>query len=199
MILKLAQKPLRSGLVGFLLKRIDSYIQTWYTGKDYSNPRVSDFFTLDKPDEDMYDRTKIPRMPWWVLLWTKLYLCSPFVQAWCWHASSRSARAWSLPPFRPTVELSSSNQGELKCAVNYFPVWKSLQEPHSGHAFLAPSPGVQTWRVDWDGPYWHMWNANMPLCWALVYGHARQDRAFNPKCLFERLVVDTPTNPQESN
>ncbi|KIK69659.1 hypothetical protein GYMLUDRAFT_992337 [Collybiopsis luxurians FD-317 M1] len=33
-------------------------------GKDYSNARVSDFFELNKPDEDMYDRTRIPRMPW---------------------------------------------------------------------------------------------------------------------------------------
>ncbi|KAJ4482266.1 phospholipase D [Lentinula aciculospora] len=37
--------------------------QIW-PGKDYSNARVSDFFTLNKPEEDMYDRTRIPRMPW---------------------------------------------------------------------------------------------------------------------------------------
>ncbi|KAJ3937597.1 MAG: hypothetical protein NXY57DRAFT_1089628 [Lentinula lateritia] len=37
--------------------------QIW-PGKDYSNPRVSDFFTLNKPEEDMYDRSRIPRMPW---------------------------------------------------------------------------------------------------------------------------------------
>ena len=36
------------------------------SGKDYSNPRVLDFHTLNKPEEDMYDRTKIPRMPWFV-------------------------------------------------------------------------------------------------------------------------------------
>lgn len=33
-------------------------------GKDYSNPRVLDFHNLNKPDEDMYDRGKVPRMPW---------------------------------------------------------------------------------------------------------------------------------------
>lgn len=33
-------------------------------GKDYSNARVGDFHTLNKPGEDMYDRGKIPRMPW---------------------------------------------------------------------------------------------------------------------------------------
>ncbi|WEJ95065.1 Phospholipase D1 [Yamadazyma tenuis] len=35
-----------------------------FPGKDYSNPRVKDFFGLDKPYESMYDRTTTPRMPW---------------------------------------------------------------------------------------------------------------------------------------
>ncbi|KDR82694.1 hypothetical protein GALMADRAFT_238185 [Galerina marginata CBS 339.88] len=35
-----------------------------WPGKDYSNPRLSDFYNLNKPEEDMYDRTKVPRMPW---------------------------------------------------------------------------------------------------------------------------------------
>ncbi|RPD77444.1 phospholipase D [Lentinus tigrinus ALCF2SS1-7] len=35
-----------------------------WPGKDYSNPRVLDFHALSKPHEDMYDRTKVPRMPW---------------------------------------------------------------------------------------------------------------------------------------
>ncbi|EIW80924.1 phospholipase D [Coniophora puteana RWD-64-598 SS2] len=35
-----------------------------WPGKDYSNARICDFHTLDKPFEDMYDRTKVPRMPW---------------------------------------------------------------------------------------------------------------------------------------
>ncbi|KAJ8519021.1 hypothetical protein ONZ45_g3982 [Pleurotus djamor] len=38
-----------------------------WPGKDYSNPRVMDFHTLNKPEEDMYDRTKVPRMPWQVV------------------------------------------------------------------------------------------------------------------------------------
>lgn len=37
--------------------------QVW-PGKDYSNPRVQDFFKLDKPYEDLHDRSQIPRMPW---------------------------------------------------------------------------------------------------------------------------------------
>lgn len=39
-----------------------------WPGKDYSNPRMLDFYDLDKPHEDMYDRMKIPRMPWYVPL-----------------------------------------------------------------------------------------------------------------------------------
>lgn len=35
-----------------------------FPGKDYSNPRVQDFFRLSEPYEEMYDRSKVPRMPW---------------------------------------------------------------------------------------------------------------------------------------
>ncbi|KAL2862930.1 phospholipase D [Aspergillus lucknowensis] len=37
--------------------------QLW-PGKDYSNPRIQDFYDLDKPYEEMYDRNIVPRMPW---------------------------------------------------------------------------------------------------------------------------------------
>lgn len=40
--------------------------QIW-PGKDYANSRVIDFHTLDKPEEDMYDRGKVPRQPWFVI------------------------------------------------------------------------------------------------------------------------------------
>ena len=43
------------------------YLWGPFKGKDYSNPRISDFFNLHKPEEDMYDRTKVPRMPWYIL------------------------------------------------------------------------------------------------------------------------------------
>ncbi|KAG9245280.1 phospholipase-like protein D1 [Calycina marina] len=39
------------------------HCQLW-PGKDYSNPRVQDFFKLNEPYAEMYDRTKTPRMPW---------------------------------------------------------------------------------------------------------------------------------------
>lgn len=39
------------------------HCQLW-PGKDYSNPRIQDFYDLDKPYEEMYDRNTTPRMPW---------------------------------------------------------------------------------------------------------------------------------------
>lgn len=54
-------------LTGFELDhdtpRDSEHCQMW-PGKDYSNPRVQDFYALDRPYEEMYDRTKVPRMPW---------------------------------------------------------------------------------------------------------------------------------------
>lgn len=37
-----------------------------WRGKDYSNERVVEYFELNKPFEDMIDRKKVPRMPWYV-------------------------------------------------------------------------------------------------------------------------------------
>lgn len=48
----------------FMFNRV--HICLIHSGKDYSNPRVSDFYNLNKPEESMYDRTKVPRMPWYV-------------------------------------------------------------------------------------------------------------------------------------
>ncbi|KZP31489.1 phospholipase D [Athelia psychrophila] len=58
-----------------------------WPGKDYSNPRILDFHTLNKPDEDLYDRAKIPRMPWHdvsmqVVGQPARDLCRHFVQRW---------------------------------------------------------------------------------------------------------------------
>lgn len=54
----------RSGLVRRFVPSMLLLYFSQLTGKDYSNPRISDFYNLNKPEEDMYDRTKIPRMPW---------------------------------------------------------------------------------------------------------------------------------------
>ncbi|KAG9009262.1 Phospholipase D1 [Tulasnella sp. JGI-2019a] len=64
----------------------DGSAQIWH-GKDYSNARVSDFHDLDKPDEDMYDRSKVPRMPWHdigvqIVGQPARDLCRHFIQRW---------------------------------------------------------------------------------------------------------------------
>lgn len=53
-----------SGLVITILELFVSTVLTLRIGKDYSNPRVMDFHALNKPEDDMYDRGKTPRMPW---------------------------------------------------------------------------------------------------------------------------------------
>lgn len=50
--------------IGLLLYIRDKALPDYGLGKDYSNPRVLDFHNLDKPEQDMYDRTKVARMPW---------------------------------------------------------------------------------------------------------------------------------------
>jgi phospholipase D1/2 len=62
--------------------------QIWQ-GKDYSNPRVRDFYELNKPFEDMYDRSKVPRMPWHdvglqIVGQPARDLARHFVQRWNW-------------------------------------------------------------------------------------------------------------------
>ncbi|KAM0748139.1 phospholipase D, partial [Meredithblackwellia eburnea MCA 4105] len=60
--------------------------QIW-PGKDYANSRVVDFHTLDKPHEDMYDRSKVPRQPWHdvglqIIGQPARDLCRHFIQRW---------------------------------------------------------------------------------------------------------------------
>lgn len=45
-------------------KELNSDTCQMWAGKDYSNARVRDFFELNQPFAEMYDRTKVPRMPW---------------------------------------------------------------------------------------------------------------------------------------
>lgn len=60
--------------------------QIW-PGKDYSNQRVSDFFNLTRPEEDMYDRDRVPRQPWHdiglqLVGQPARDLCRHFIQRW---------------------------------------------------------------------------------------------------------------------
>ncbi|KAL1851797.1 Phospholipase D1 [Paecilomyces lecythidis] len=90
------------------------HCQLW-PGKDYSNPRVQDFFDLDKPYEEMYDRSIIPRMPWHdismhVIGQPARDLTRHFVQRWNYILRQRK-------PTRPTPFLlppPDFNPGDLE-------------------------------------------------------------------------------------
>lgn len=58
-----------------------------WPGKDLCNDRVTDPFALNKPFDDMFDRTKVPRMPWHdvglqMVGQPARDLCRHFVQRW---------------------------------------------------------------------------------------------------------------------
>lgn len=53
----------RTGFEASELPKDTEHCQLW-PGKDYSNPRVQDFYALNKPYEEMYDRSMVARMPW---------------------------------------------------------------------------------------------------------------------------------------
>jgi phospholipase D1/2 len=64
-----------------------------WRGKDYSNERVVEFGNLDKPFEDSIDRSKVPRMPWYVRPpWIDAVGCETDKQARCRYANRRSTR-----------------------------------------------------------------------------------------------------------
>jgi len=60
--------PLKDGVDGKKVSDDEAAKAQIWPGKDYSNQRVLDFHTLNKPEEDMYDRSKVPRQPWCVPL-----------------------------------------------------------------------------------------------------------------------------------
>lgn len=83
-----------------------------FPGKDYSNPRVKDFYEVDNPWVDMIDRKKVPRMPWHDVA---CRITGPaatdaarhFIQRWNFMLSEKytrfcgNRRATSLPPIMP--------------------------------------------------------------------------------------------------
>ncbi|KAF7929659.1 hypothetical protein EAE99_004563 [Botrytis elliptica] len=90
------------------------HCQLW-PGKDYSNPRVQDFYKLNEPYAEMYDRSKTPRMPWHdvamqVAGQPARDLTRHFVQRWNYVLRGRT-------PTRPTPFLlppPDYNQAELE-------------------------------------------------------------------------------------
>lgn len=98
--------------------------QIW-PGKDYSNPRQRDFFNLDKPYEDMYDRNEVCRMPWhdvhmMVTGQPARDLVRHFVQRWNYLIRQKRPSRFTpllLPPSDLTPEQIKSLNLEGTCEV----------------------------------------------------------------------------------
>ncbi|ROT35499.1 phospholipase D1 [Sodiomyces alkalinus F11] len=88
-----------------------------FPGKDYSNPRVQDFFKLSEPYEEMYDRSKVPRMPWHdigmqVVGQPARDLTRHFVQRWNYIRRGRTTTR-PLPFLLPPPEVKSGEMESL--------------------------------------------------------------------------------------
>ena len=114
------------------------HCQLW-PGKDYSNPRVQDFYALDKPYEEMYDRSKIPRMPWHdihmqIVGQPARDLTRHFVQRWNYILRQRKPTRptpFLLPPpdFNPADLEALGLNGTCEVQILRSACWWSLGTP----------------------------------------------------------------------
>ena len=122
------------------------HCQLW-PGKDYSNPRVQDFYVLEKPYEEMYDRAKIPRMPWHdihmqIVGQPARDLTRHFVQRWNYILRQRKPTRptpFLLPPpdFQPADLEALGLQGTCEVQVLRSACWWSLGTPnHTEHSIM---------------------------------------------------------------
>ena len=122
------------------------HCQLW-PGKDYSNPRVQDFYALEKPYEEMYDRARIPRMPWHdihmqVVGQPARDLTRHFVQRWNYILRQRKPTRptpFLLPPpdFRPADLEALGLNGTCEVQILRSACWWSLGTPnHTEHSIM---------------------------------------------------------------
>ncbi|WVN88729.1 uncharacterized protein L203_103942 [Cryptococcus depauperatus CBS 7841] len=89
-----------------------------WRGKDYANERVMEYSNLDKPFEDMIDRSKIPRMPWHdvglqFVGQPARDLCRHFVQRWNLLIRTKNHKR-HMPFLLPPPEFTNRQLQELK-------------------------------------------------------------------------------------
>lgn len=114
------------------------HCQLW-PGKDYSNPRVQDFYALDKPYEEMYDRSKVPRMPWHdismqIVGQPARDLTRHFVQRWNYILRQRRPTRptpFLLPPpdFNPSDLKALGLEGTCEVQILRSTCWWSIGTP----------------------------------------------------------------------
>ena len=122
------------------------HCQLW-PGKDYSNPRVQDFYALEKPYEEMYDRAKVPRMPWHdihmqIVGQPARDLTRHFVQRWNYILRQRKPTRptpFLLPPpdFQPSDLEALGLNGTCEVQILRSACWWSLGTPnHTEHSIM---------------------------------------------------------------
>lgn len=121
------------------------HCQLW-PGKDYSNPRVQDFYDLDKPYEEMYDRAKVPRMPWHdihmqIVGQPARDLTRHFVQRWNYVLRQRKPTRptpFLLPPpdFNPADIEALGLNGTCEVQILRSASFWSLGTDHTEHSIL---------------------------------------------------------------
>ncbi len=121
------------------------HCQLW-PGKDYSNPRVLDFYALDKPYEEMYDRQKVPRMPWHdihmqIVGQPARDLTRHFVQRWNYILRQRKPTRptpFLLPPpdFNPADLEALGLNGTCEVQILRSACWWSLGTDHTEHSIM---------------------------------------------------------------
>lgn len=122
------------------------HCQLW-PGKDYSNPRVQDFNALEKPYEEMYNRFKVPRMPWHdihmqVVGQPARDLTRHFVQRWNYILRQRKPTRptpFLLPPpdFQPADLEALGLDGTCEVQILRSACWWSLGTPnHTEHSIM---------------------------------------------------------------
>ena len=136
-------------LTGFELSdapKDSDHCQLW-PGKDYSNPRVQDFYALDKPYEEIYDRTKVQRMPWHdvhmqVVGQPARDLTRHFVQRWNYILRQRKPTRptpFLLPPpdFNPADLEVLGLSGTCEVQILRSACWWSIGTPdHTEHSIM---------------------------------------------------------------
>ncbi|ORX40300.1 hypothetical protein BD324DRAFT_641172 [Kockovaella imperatae] len=89
-----------------------------WRGKDYANERVAEYANLDKPFEDMFDRTKVPRMPWHdvglqIVGQPARDLCRHFTQRWNLLIRTKN-HTRRMPFLLPPPDFTEGELGDLK-------------------------------------------------------------------------------------
>nr|XP_018262600.1 phospholipase D [Kwoniella dejecticola CBS 10117]OBR84758.1 phospholipase D [Kwoniella dejecticola CBS 10117] len=89
-----------------------------WRGKDYANERVMEYSSLDKPFEDMFDRSKVPRMPWHdvglqIIGQPARDLCRHFVQRWNLLIRTKNHKR-QMPFLLPAADFTERELQDLK-------------------------------------------------------------------------------------